>query len=228
MAGTNVKVDQFDDWLNDDGEVAALVMRQWLEPVEGEDGISFPPTYAKPKRMTEEDWLGYNIDRFEDGTSVCQIDSVGSQANRMEPIFKREKYGGLVPQVVIDAGDQVVALLDAGHRAADAIVRFSTLGPELHEAFLPPVQKAGYRQRTPNFHGLGLAIEEPFSAFIGQPEYTPNLTRVIKPGMVLGFEPPVISQDFKRGTTIGSPVLVTENGYRFLSKNWQPEVKIIK
>ena len=35
--------------------------------------------------MREEDWTGYNIDRFEDGASVCQIDSVGSQANRIEP-----------------------------------------------------------------------------------------------------------------------------------------------
>lgn len=56
---------------------------------------------------------------------------------------------------------------------------------ELNEAFLPPIQKAGYRQRTPNFHGLGLAIEEPFSGFPGQPEYQPKSDRIIKPGMVL-------------------------------------------
>jgi Xaa-Pro dipeptidase len=98
---------------------------------------------------------------------------------------------------------------------------------ELNDAFLPPVNKAGYRQRTPNFHGIGLAIEEPFSGFPGQPEYRAKRDRVIEPNTVLGFEPPVISQDFKRGTTIGSPILVTDTGYRFLSKNWKPEVKII-
>jgi CRISPR-associated protein Csb1 len=52
----------------------------------------------------------------------------------MEPIFKREKYKHLVPQVSIKAGQREIYLLDAGHRAADAIVRFSTLGPKLHEA----------------------------------------------------------------------------------------------
>jgi CRISPR-associated protein Csb1 len=135
MSNEKVKLDQFDEWLKDDSEVAALVMRQWLEPVEGKDAVIFPPTYAKPERMKEEDWLGYNIDRFEDGTSVCQIDSVGSQANRMEPIFKRQKYRHLVPQVVIKAGEREIHLLDAGHRAADAIARFSTLGPKLYDAF---------------------------------------------------------------------------------------------
>ncbi len=104
---------KFDDWLKDDSDVAALVMRQWLEPVEGKDAVVFPPTYAKPERMREDDWTGYNIDWFEDGTSVCQIDSVGSQANRMEPIFKRETYKHLVPQVVIKAGGKEINLLDA-------------------------------------------------------------------------------------------------------------------
>lgn len=129
---------QFDEWLVDGSPVAALVMRQWLEPIEGKDAVIFPPTYAKPERTRDEDWLGYNIDRSEDGSSVCQIDSVGAQANRMEPIFKRAPYKKLVPQIVISAGagTKEVHLLDAGHRAADAIVRFSTLGPKLHEAFL--------------------------------------------------------------------------------------------
>ncbi len=131
----NGSLNQFDDWLNDDSDVAALVMRQWLEPAEGKDAIIFPPTYAKPEGMKDKDWLGYNIDRFEDGSSVCLIDSVGSQANRMEPILKRQKYKHLVPQVSIKAGGREIHLLDAGHRAADAIVRFSTLGPEMHEAF---------------------------------------------------------------------------------------------
>lgn len=135
MAGNGTKVNQFDEWLKDGSAAAALVMRQWLVPVEGEDAVIFPPTYARPERMREEDWLGYNIDRFEDGSSVCQIDSLGSQANRMEPIFKRDKYKALVPRVVIKAGDNEVDLLDAGHRAADAIVRYSDLEGELEQAF---------------------------------------------------------------------------------------------
>ena len=126
---------QYDEWLTDSSPVAALVMHQWLMPVEGKGAVVFPPTYAKPERTKEDDWLGYNIDRFNDGTSVCQIDSVGAQANRIEPIFKREAYKHLVPQVIITAGEQQIHLLDAGHRAADAIVRFSGLAPQIEEAF---------------------------------------------------------------------------------------------
>lgn len=79
---------RFDEWLKEDSSAAALVMRQWLVPVEGRDAVIFPPTYP-----IEQNKPGYNIDRFEqDRSSVCQIDSVGSQANRIEPIFKREPY----------------------------------------------------------------------------------------------------------------------------------------
>lgn len=130
MSNGQAELEKFDDWLGDDSDVAALVMRQRLMPVEGRDAVFFPPTYP-----IDSNKAGYNIDRFADGTSVCQIDSVGSQANRMEPIFKREAYRSLVPQVSVSAGDREIHLLDAGHRAADAIVRFSTLGPRLHEAF---------------------------------------------------------------------------------------------
>jgi len=127
----NEIMNQYDGWLRDESEVAALTMRQRLVPIEGEDAIFFPPTYP-----IDQNKAGYNIDRFDDGSSVCQIDSVGSQANRMEPIFKQKEYNHLVPQVVISAGDCSVDLLEAGHRAADAIIRFSTLGLEIHEAFL--------------------------------------------------------------------------------------------
>lgn len=123
-------ITRYDAWLKGDSDVAALVMRQLLEPVEGKDAVIFPPTYP-----VERDKAGYNIDRFDDGSSVCQLDSVGSQANRMEPIFKGERYKHLVPQVVVRAGEETIHLLEAGHRAADAIVRFSTLGPKLDEAF---------------------------------------------------------------------------------------------
>lgn len=128
MSNENV-LKQFDDWLGDDSIVAALVMRQWLKPVEqaafgdGEKAVIFPPTYASGDNESP-----YNIDRFDDGTSVCQIDSVGSQANRMEPIFKRDKYKAVVPEVIIQTNNGPINLLDAGHRAADAVVRF-TFGP---------------------------------------------------------------------------------------------------
>ena len=133
---------------------AALVCRQWLMPVEGRDAVIFPPTFAAAEGGGGK--AGYNIDPIGDPTApdtkyVAIIDTVGSQANRMEPLFK--KNGGaaagdedpfplLVPQIEIKAGNKTVNLLDAGHRAADAIVRYSTLGPKLREA-LDAYQQSG-------------------------------------------------------------------------------------
>ena len=102
---------------------------------------------------------------------------------------------------------------------------------ELNEVMLAPTQKAGYSKLNPTFHGLGLAIEEPFGSFHGQPSYQPKSDRVIKPGMVLEFEPGATMVDHTKGIvmgcSLGCPVLVTDTGCRLLSKNWKPEVKII-
>lgn len=122
---------KFDDYLNDDGP-AALVVREYLMPVEGTDGVLFPATFAAGDNFPG----GYNIDSDPNGTNVCLIDSVGSQANRIEPIFAKEKYAGLIPQIAVKAGDKLVSILEAGHRAGDAIVRCSDLQKDLHDAFL--------------------------------------------------------------------------------------------
>lgn len=157
-------IDKFDKLLQDDGP-AAVVLKQWLKPVD--DGIIFPPTYANPRKG---DPPVYNIDRYGDSVqlskrftkfektqafmdeartelgrehAVCVIDSIPSQANRMEPAFGRmaDKDGNpvrLVPKVVITAkvdGEEThVDLLEAGHRAADAIVQLSSLRDEINNA----------------------------------------------------------------------------------------------
>ncbi len=126
-------------WLSDDGP-AAIVLREFLMPVEGKDAPVFPPTFAASQDAEDEEETrgAYNINRLPgDGSrSVCLIDSVGSQANRLEPLFKDGEYKKLVPQIEIRISDtRKVNLLDAGHRAADAVVRFSTLQPRLQEAF---------------------------------------------------------------------------------------------
>lgn len=144
---------QFDSLLHPDGP-AAIVLKQWLKPV-GSD-VFFPPTYANPSQKKGDPSI-YNIDRFgetatlrktfeklkkvqtfmdaertEHGKehSVCVVDSIPSQANRIEPAFARIAEGKLVPKVTITVKfkgeeDTDVNLLEAGHRAADAIVRFS-------------------------------------------------------------------------------------------------------
>lgn len=109
--------DTINSWADDDDGPVALHLKQKLLPVEGEGAVMFPPTYAD---------IGYNIDTLADGTKVCTIDSVGSQANRIEPIFKRPPYSQLVPQIDIAYGnDKKISILDAGHRLGDAIIRTS-------------------------------------------------------------------------------------------------------
>jgi CRISPR-associated protein Csb1 len=141
----------FDLCLAGNGPVA-LRLRQQLVPVEAEEngrGVIFPPTYAD---------IGYNIDTLADGTRVATIDTVGSQANRLEPIFKSvgkddkgeelNSLASLVPQIEIvlhrkvkEDGKTVQhvekrSLLDLAHRSADAVVLASpTLVGEITKAF---------------------------------------------------------------------------------------------
>ncbi|MCC6930376.1 MAG: type I-U CRISPR-associated protein Cas7 [Gemmatimonadaceae bacterium] len=145
-----------DSCLQPDGPVA-LHLRQKLLPVDSDEsgrGVIFPPTYAD---------IGYNIDTLADGTCVATIDTVGSQANRLEPIFRstgRDAEGNelnplarLVPQIEIilhradgktgkkkqegeDGHVEKRSLLDLAHRSADAVVLASrTLAPEIAKAF---------------------------------------------------------------------------------------------
>jgi len=150
--------DLLDDWATDPIGPVALTMRQRLLSVEGDDGehqIIYPPTYAD---------VGYNIDTLADGTKVALIDSVGSQANRLEPAFKSDSGHALaevVPQIDIilrtepcgncvpckKADKPKVAkcespwkekrsLFELAHRAADAVVQSSpSLLPNVQAAF---------------------------------------------------------------------------------------------
>lgn len=121
---------QFDRYLGDEGP-AALFVREHLQPVEGPDGVLFPATFAAGDGFPG----GYNIDPRDGEKNVCLVDSVGSQANRIEPIFMREKYRHLVPQIVVKAGEKEVSIFEAGHRAGDALWRCSSLQEELQAAF---------------------------------------------------------------------------------------------
>ncbi|MGH9477231.1 MAG: type I-G CRISPR-associated RAMP protein Csb1/Cas7g [Terriglobales bacterium] len=117
-----------DEWTTDGSGIVAVQLRQRLLPVEGgERAVVFPPTYAN---------VGYNVDDLPDGTRVATLDSVGSQANRMEPIFLRAPYDALVPRVEIDyGGNRPLSLLEAGHRLGDAVVRASGLRADGRAAF---------------------------------------------------------------------------------------------
>lgn len=133
---TMLTADTIDYWAENNAGPVALHLKQKLVPVEGEGGVVFPPTYAD---------IGYNVDTLEDGTKVVTIDSVGSQANRMEPIFKHPPYSSLVPQIEIEIslkeedGEKYTekrSLLDLPHRSADAVANSCpTLAPTLAKAF---------------------------------------------------------------------------------------------
>ena len=139
-AAINVEKDHFNFWADDLRGPVALHLRETLVPVEGKEGVVFPPTYA----MKDDRKNGpYAMDELSDGSKVAQIDSVGSQANRMEPLFKKAPEGrpenplaSLVPQVEIAIGNgTAVSIFEVGHRIGDALVRSSTLYPEVKAAF---------------------------------------------------------------------------------------------
>lgn len=132
---------QLDEFADDRDGTVALHLRQPLAPVEGPGSVIFPPTYADSPLNQRE--FGYNIDELSDGTRIATIDSVGSQANRMEPLFLPAKDGEpenprakLVPQIDITYGNEKsVSILEAGHRLGDAVIRSTKLKDRAHEAF---------------------------------------------------------------------------------------------
>ncbi|MEM6733564.1 MAG: type I-U CRISPR-associated RAMP protein Csb1/Cas7u, partial [Myxococcota bacterium] len=128
----------FDEWATDPKGPVAITVKQKLTSVEGDHAIVFPPTYA-----VKEGEEPYNVDVLADGTKLVTIDSVGSQANRVEPIFKaapdaekENPLAELVPQIDISYGEnRSVSILEAGHRLGDAVIRSSTLKDEARSAF---------------------------------------------------------------------------------------------
>ena len=135
----SINFEQLNSIANDPDGPVAFVLKQQLQPVEGPGSIIFPPTFAE---------IGYNIDELADGTKTVLIDSVGSQANRLETIFKRHSgdmpdnpLAELVPQIEIKYKDQnknekFVSILEAGHRLGDAIIRCTELKEKAHDAFM--------------------------------------------------------------------------------------------
>lgn len=119
--------DLLDRWATDAKGPVALHLKQKLlavESVEGDEGIIFPPTYAD---------IGYNIDTLSDDTKLALIDSIGSQANRMEPIFKAkfkasgggEEKNWLVPQIEIVLHSEDCGECETCKKAGDAKKRKS-------------------------------------------------------------------------------------------------------
>lgn len=116
---------------------AALRRRQTLQPLEGKGGKIFPPTYPGEGRNAPPRHV-YERRRLNDADVWCVlIDSVQSQANRLEECLLAAIEDGLpIPHVVVDFsearldGITRVTSLDAPHRVYDAILRDSLLNGE--------------------------------------------------------------------------------------------------
>lgn len=108
------------------GSAAAFRLTLKLEPVSPK---VFPPTYEGGKYATEERIIGGQR------LPCVLLDSVPSQANRMEAALQDAWDGGLVELPVVSAdfravenpGVPKVTSLQAPHRVADAILRDSNL-----------------------------------------------------------------------------------------------------
>ena len=148
MTPETVKLNAHDDWLSDGPKApVALVRREALMPVAGPGAVIFPPTFASP------DGKGsiYAVDELPGGRTAI-LDTVGSQANRIEALFLPPSgpFQTLVPQIEFTAprGEGkppvTVNLLEAGHRAADAVARFSDLAPDISSAFQSVEQRHDY------------------------------------------------------------------------------------
>ena len=73
-------LNKYDTWMTGDDDPAALVIREYLMPVEGHDGAVFPPTFAAGDGFPG----GYNIDTFgdeKDGSTRASSPPPGVTAN---------------------------------------------------------------------------------------------------------------------------------------------------
>lgn len=111
---------------------AAIRRRQRLQPVGGKGDKIFPPTYPGEGRNAPPRHV-YERRRLEGREAWCVlVDSVQSQANRLEECLLQAIGDGLpVPHVLVDFSDagldgiSKVTSLDAPHRVYDAILRDS-------------------------------------------------------------------------------------------------------
>lgn len=118
------------------GPAAAFRTRTRLQPAEGEGGKLFPPTYAGAVYAVEQRQVPEADGVLKTKTCVL-LDSVQSQANRMEEALQAALDAGKIKVPVLSVDftglgllDEVgrVTSLEAPHRVADAILRDS-----LHE-----------------------------------------------------------------------------------------------
>ena len=68
------------------------------------------------------------------GVRICELDTVQSQANRMEASYQGE-LAGVIPRHVVEAGGHRADLTELPHRVADAAIRATGLAGEIRRCF---------------------------------------------------------------------------------------------
>lgn len=131
-----VRFDEWDKLLDEKKGPAAIVLRERLRPAAGPRTPIAPPTFA-PSGQGES---SFHVDGDDprDFPAIqqaaregrianrCTIDSIPSQANRMESAL-HEFEGKEIPKVTLDGVKHgKMSLLEVGHRVADAAVWCST------------------------------------------------------------------------------------------------------
>ena len=156
------------------GRAAALRSRAKLQPAGGEGTKVFPPTYAGAVYATEK----RRLPNREEPVECVLLDSVQSQANRMEEALQQAVDGGRLklPVIEVDFTDYYdetkaqlpedercdldlldpvgkISSLQAPHRVADAILRDSLLeGVEFRKSEIGrQIDRADIRNATPLF-----------------------------------------------------------------------------
>ncbi|MSO94898.1 MAG: aminopeptidase P family protein [Thermoleophilia bacterium] len=121
---------------------------------------------------------------------------------------------------------RLLACAAEAYRAGLEVLRPGIQLKELEEALTLPIGRAGFVFANPAFHGLGLSLELPMGTYPRVGWY-PDLSERVDTGMVLEFEPHPVTQNGKRGVSIGSAILVTEDGCRQIDPLYTPDTPVI-
>ncbi|MBL8477344.1 MAG: hypothetical protein JNK71_14945, partial [Methyloversatilis sp.] len=85
-------------------EVAAIVLHQPLKPLIGR--TVYPASYAPPESAGRDGGPRYCITELRDGHNICVIDSIPSQANRVEnawasdPLYRKRPTATVFPSLI--------------------------------------------------------------------------------------------------------------------------------
>lgn len=123
--------------LLDNQSLRAVATTQRLRPINrGYPQVIKPPTYRgedDSRGKTDEGQNVYAVWKEPDGRLGVLLDKVASQANRVEPMFKKPRYRDLSPKVTVKVGEQEHDILDVTHRLGDASIRNSDAWDEISE-----------------------------------------------------------------------------------------------